>query len=106
MILIKAKLLRTQIEDKTFDGKTTRHYYLHCQKTDLDGSLMPVLVSTKSLDASKLLEAHLSDSEFHLIPVSNVRVNAYSLNAQVTCTLDDLIVMHPHFKNLDTSLMM
>lgn len=106
MILVKAKMNRTQVLDKSFEGKETRNYLFYCQKTDLDGSLIPVVITTKQLEVSKLLESHLSDGDFHLIPISNARVNAYSMNGQATYTLDDSLVSHPDFTNLDTSLMM
>lgn len=105
MILVKAKLLRTQIDDRTFEGNTTRHFLFHCHKTDLDGSTVPTIISTKSLEASKLLETHLSDSEFHLIPISNARVNAYSMNGSASYTLDHDLVLHPEFKSLDVSVL-
>jgi hypothetical protein len=106
MILVKAKLNRTQVLDKVFEGNSTRNYLFLCQKTDLDGSLIPVTIATKNLDVSKLLETHLQDGDFHLIPISNARVNAFSMNGQASYTLDDTLVTHPDFKNLDTSLMM
>lgn len=106
MIIVKAKLNRTQIRDSEFEGKKSRAYLFHCQKTDLDGSLIPVVISTKQLEVSKLLESHLSDGDFHLIPISNARVNAFSMNGQASYTLDDSLVTHPDFINLDTSLMM
>lgn len=105
MILLKAKMLRTQIDDRVFEGNTTRHFLFHCHKTDLDGSTIPTIISTKSLEASKLLESHLADSKFHIIPISNARVNAYSMNGSATYTLDHDLVLHPKFKTLDSSIL-
>ena len=104
MILLKAKLLRSQVDDRTYEGTTTRHFIFHCHKTDLDGSTVPTVISTKNLEASKLLEDHLSDGDFHLIPISNARVNAYSMNGSASYTLDHDLVLHPAFKSLDASV--
>jgi len=105
MILVKAKLLRTQVVDKDFEGKSTRNYVFHCHKTDLDGSTVPVALSTKNIDASKLLEVHLSDKEFHLVPISNARVNAFSMNGAISYTLDEALILHPEFSALDQVMM-
>jgi hypothetical protein len=101
MILVKAKLLRCRTDDRTFEDKTTRHYIFECQKTDLDGSIVPAIFSTKNLDVSKVLEAHLSDKQFHLIPINNGRVNAYSMNGTTSFVLDDSLILHPEFASLD-----
>lgn len=101
MILVKAKMLRCSVEDKIYDGKTTRNYVFHCQKTDLDGSTIPVVLTTKNLDSSKILEDLLKDKSFHLVPISNARVNTFSLNGNLTYNLDDSIVLHPEFLSLD-----
>lgn len=105
MILVKAKLLRTQIDDRNFEGNTTRHFLFHCHKTDLDGSTVPTVISTKNLEASTFLEKHLSDFEYHLIPISNARVNSYSMNGSASYTLDHDLVLHPLFKTLDESVL-
>lgn len=101
MILVKAKLLRTRTVDKEFEGKKSRHYVFECQKTDLDSSIVPALFSTKSLEASKVLETYLSDKEFHLIPINNARVNAFSMNGTTSFVLDENLILHPDFSNLD-----
>lgn len=105
MILIKAKILRTSVQDKVYEGNTTRHYLFHCQKTDLDNSMIPVVLSTKDLDASKLLESHLSDDQFHLIPIENARVNQFSMNGAVSYIIDSNLVLHPKFHDLDSLIL-
>ena len=102
MILVKAKMLRCSVEDKVFEGKTSRNYVFHCQRTDLDGSTIPVVLTTKNLESSKILEDLLKDKSFHLVPISNARVNTFSLNGNLTYNLDDSIVLHPDFRKLDS----
>jgi hypothetical protein len=101
MIVVKAKLLRSQVVDGTYDGKPTRKYVFHCHETDLDGSTIPRSFSTGSLDASKVLEKHLEDKDFHLIPISNARVNSFSMKGEASYTLDSEIILHPEFSSID-----
>lgn len=101
MILVKARLLRSQVVDGSYDGKPTRKFVFHCHQTDLDGSTIPRSFSTGSLDASKVLEIHLSDEQFHLIPISNARVNSFSMKGEASYTLDSEIILHPNFSSID-----
>jgi len=101
MILVKARLLRSRVEDKVFDGTSTRHYVFDCQKTDLDKSIIPCTFSTKNIDSSKILESILIDKEFHFIPMIMGRNSQYSLTGSVAFTLDDALILHPDFGALE-----
>lgn len=104
MILVKAKLLRSQVLDGTYDGKPTRKFVFHCHETDLDGSTIPRSFSTGNQDVSKILESFLSDREYHLIPISNARVNSYSMKGDASYTLDSDLILHPDFLSIDSIL--
>lgn len=99
MKLVKAKLLRAQIQKGSYNGTEYTNYVFVCQETDLDHSLIPVTIKTSDLDASRILEKMLSDGDFHLIPIQDIRVN--QRDGHNTFNLDVRTVMHPDFLNVD-----
>lgn len=96
MKLVHAKMIRTQVVDKTYDGKASRSYQFTCQETDLDGSLIPFVINTSNADAAKVLEIYLKDGEFRLVPIKSISVNEYN-EGKNTLKLADDSVLHPDF---------
>ena len=99
MKLVKAKFLRSQTVKGSYNGNDYTNYVFHCQETDLDHSLIPVTIKTSDFDAAQVLEKLLSDFEFHLIPIQDIRVN--QRDGHNTFNLDTRTVMHPNFNQLD-----
>lgn len=99
MKFVFARMLRTQVVDKEFNGNKSRQFHFLCQENDLDESRIPLTIVTKDEQAAKVLEKYLSDSSFKLIPITSIRVNEYNEGKNVL-QLSSESVLHPSFSEV------
>lgn len=103
MKFVHAKFVKVERVQNTYDGKISTKYVFTCQETDLDGSLIPIKVTTSIEDSAKVLEKYIEDRNFHLIPIKDIQVNNYN-EGKNTLKLSDDIILHSDFLTIFDSV--